>query len=207
VAHAYLAYVIWGSRSEKSLASARASAQRALSLDPNEPMAHFALGRVHVFSGEPEMAIAEMQSAIAVNPNYALAHYGLGQAYWYGAGQPDQALPHFDTALRLSPRNPLRFLPLMLKGSALNMLGRHDEAITVCRQACQFPDSGFLPRMHLAEALAEAGQKNNARAAVDSAIEIQPAFSISYLRGQFVNMHERTLESLLNSLRRAGVPE
>ena len=206
-AHAHLAYAIWGSRSAQSLASARASAQRAISLDPNEPMAHFALGRVHVFSGEPEMAIAEMQSAIAINPNYALAYYGLGQAYWYGAGQVERALPHFDTALRLSPRNPLRWLPLMLKGSTLSMLGRHDEAITVCRQACQFPNSGFLPRMHLAEALAEAGQIDDARAAVESAIEIQPEFSISYLRSQFVNMNERTLESLLDSLRKAGVPE
>jgi len=206
-AHAHLAYAIWGSRTAESLASARASAQRAVSLDPNEPMAHFALGRVHVFSGEPEMAIAEMQTAIAINPNDALAHYGLGQAYWYGAGEVERALPHFDTALRLSPRSPLRWLSLMLKGSALSMLGRHDEAITVCREACQFPDAGFLPRMHLAEALAEAGQMEEARAAVERAVEIQPDFSIAYLRGQFVNMHDRTLKSLLNSLRKAGVPE
>jgi hypothetical protein len=95
----------------------------------------------------------------------------------------------------------------MLKGSTLSMLGRHDEAITVCRQACQFPDAGFLPRMHLAEALAEAGQKDDARAAVESVIEIQPAFSISFLRSLFVNMHERTLTSLFDSLRKAGVPE
>ena len=43
-------------------------------------MAHFALGRVHIFAGETEMAIGEMQIAIAINPNFALGHQGLGWA-------------------------------------------------------------------------------------------------------------------------------
>ncbi len=191
----------------KAIASARVSAEQAVSLDPNEPVARFSLGRVYVFAGEIEMAIGETQTAIAINSNFAWGHYGLAFAYHYGTDQMEQALPHFDAALRLSPRDPWRWRTLMGKGMALRVLGRHDEAVAKCRQACQFPDTGFLPYMLLAAALAEAGQKSEAHAAVEKAMQLQPAFSIGFLRSQFVGMHETPLKSLLDSLRKAGVPE
>jgi adenylate cyclase len=214
-AHAHLAYALWASRSlasgyaeaVKIAVPARASAEQAILLDPNEPIAHLALGRLHIFAGEIEMGIAENRTAIAINPNFARSHFGLGYAYYYGAGQAEQALPHFDTALRLSPHSPLRWVTLMLKGSALRELGRHDEAIAHCRQACQIPDSGFLPHMHLAAALAEAGQNSEAQVAVEKAMQLQPALSISLIRSQFVGMHETTSKSWFDSLRKAGVPE
>ncbi len=214
MAHAHLAYALCGlgpfgyaEDTAKVAASARVAAEKAVSLDPNEPIAHCALGRLHIFAGEIEMAIGEMQTAIAVNPNFAGGHYGLGFAYHYGAGQSEKSLPHFDTALRLSPRDPLRWLTLTIKGSALRVLGRHDEAIAHCRQACQLPDSGFLPHMHIATALAEAGQKSEAQAAVEKAMQLEPALSISFMRSRNVGQHETTLKSLLDGLRKAGVPE
>jgi tetratricopeptide (TPR) repeat protein len=214
VPHAYLAIahcssVFQGDAEDraKALASVRASAHQAISLDPNEPMAQFALGRLHIFTGEIEMAIGEMQTAVANNPNLAQGYYGLGFAYYYGAGQAEQALPHLDAALRLSPRDPWRWSFLMIKGSALRILGRHDEAIACCRQACQIPGSGFLPHMTLAAALAEAGQKSEAQAAVENAMQLQPMLSISFVCSNLVGMHKTTLKSLLDSLRKAGVPE
>ncbi len=162
---------------------------------------------MHIFAGEIEMAIGEMQTATAINPNFAWGHYGLGYAYYYSAGQAEQALPHLDTALRLSPREPSRWVTLMLKGSALRFLGRHEEAIAHCRQACQIPDSGFRPHMHLAAALAEAGQKSEAQAAVEKAMQLEPALSIGFIRSHFFGMHETILQSVLVSLRKAGVPE
>ncbi len=190
-----------------AVASGRAAAEQAVSLDPNEPMAHYALERLHIFAGEIEMAIGEMQTAIAMNPNFARGHYGLGWVYSYGAGRSEQALPYLDTALRLSPRDPLRYLTLMVKGSALRVLGRHDEAIAHCRQACQFPGIPFLPHMNLAAALAEGGKKSEARAALEEASQLQPALSIGFIRGNFVGAHETYLKSLLDSLRKAGLPE
>ena len=215
-AHAHLAYAIWASRSvtlghaensARSAALARAAAERAISLDPNEPMAHFALGRLQGYTGEAEMAISEMRTAIAINPNFDRGHHGLGWAYYYAAGQVEEALPHLDTAVRLSPRSPLRWLPLMIKGSALSILNLHDEAIAYCRQACQLPDSGFLPYTRLAAALAEAGQRGEARRVVEKAMLLQPALSISFLRNQFTSMHKATSKSLFVGLRKAGVPE
>ncbi len=107
----------------------------------------------------------------------------------------------------MSPRDPLRWATLMLKGSALRFLGRHDEAIAQCRQACQFPDAGFLPYMLLAAALAKAGQKSEAQAAVKKAMQLQPALSIGYIQSRRPGMHETRLKRVLDSLRKAGLPE
>jgi len=214
LAHAHLGYALWTSvlygyaeDTTEAIALARAAAHRAVSFDPNEPMARFVLGRLNITTGEAEAAIGEMQAAIAINPNFFLGHYGLGHAYCTGAGQAERALPHFDAALRLSPRDPLRRLPLMLKGAALRQLGRHDEAITFCRQACQIPDAGFLPHMHLAASLAEAGRRREAEAEVKKAKSLQPTISLSFIRSNFVGSHETYLNSLCDSLRKAGLLE
>jgi hypothetical protein len=61
--------------------------------------------------------------------------------------------------------------------------------------------------MHLAAALAEAGQKSEAQAAIENATQLQPALSIGFLRSLYVGIHETPLKSLLDSLRKAGVPE
>ncbi len=213
-AHAHLALalcrsVLVGFTEDKAeaLASAEAAAKQAVSLDPNEPVAHLALGRLHIFAGEFEMGVGEMQTAIAINPNFAQGYFGLGMAYHYGAGQAEQALPHLDAALKLSPRDPMRWTTLMFKGWVLLALGRHDEAIVHCRQACQFPNITFLPYMLLATALAEGGQISEAHAAVKKATQLEPALSISFIRSNFVGALETVLKSLFDSLRKAGVPE
>ena len=60
-AHAYLAYTFWVSilvgyveDKTRDAALARASAERAITLDRNDPIAHLALGRVHIETGEIE---------------------------------------------------------------------------------------------------------------------------------------------------------
>ena len=153
------------------------------------------------------MGIVDNQTAIAINPNFARGHMGLGWAYFYGAGQWEQSLPHFDTALRLSPRDPMRWAAYHIKGLALCCLGRHDEAISHGRHACRFPDAGFLANMQLAAALAEAGQKSEVRAALDKAMLLEPSLSTDFISNHFIGMHEATLKSILDSLRKAGVPE
>ena len=152
------------------------------------------------------MAIGEMQTAIALNPNFAWGHYGLGFAYHTGAGQVEQALSHYDTALRLSPRDPMRWTMLMMKGSALRFLGRHDEAIAHGRQACQFPDSGPMPHLLLAASLAEAGQISAAQTAIEKARQLEPSISLGYVLSRSTGEHESIMKSLFASLRKAGLP-
>jgi hypothetical protein len=61
--------------------------------------------------------------------------------------------------------------------------------------------------LHLAAALAEAGRKSEAQVAIAKTMQLQPTLSFSFIRGSFVGAHETFLTSLLESLRKAGVPE
>ena len=152
-----------------------------------------------------------MKTAILINPNFVWGHFSLGFAYHYGAGRAKKALPHVDAALRLSPRDPWRWRELMIKGMALRHLGRHEDALAKCRLACQFPNPGFLPQLHLAAALAEAGNREEAALALAlalaKALEIQPALSLGYLREQFSSMNGEAWASFAESLRKAGLAE
>ncbi len=214
VAYGHLAFALSYSISagyaedvQEASARAVAAAKSAISLDPTDPFARYALARENVHLGDVEMGIDEMQTVVASNPNLAVGQLGLAWAYHYGAGEPEQALSFYDAALRLSPRDPLRWAMLMLKGSALRFLGRHEEAIAHCRQACQLPDPGFQAYMHLGACLAEAGKTTEAQSPIQRAIQLQPALSLGFIRSRFVNMHETMLASLLDSLKKAGLSD
>ncbi|HEY0672560.1 MAG TPA: BTAD domain-containing putative transcriptional regulator [Longimicrobiales bacterium] len=90
-----------------AFAQARASAERALSIDPNSAEAHNALGAV-LFNYEwdwPE-AEAEFQQAIRLSPGYGLAHH------WYSlllhcSGRRREALQAIMRAREVDPLSPV----------------------------------------------------------------------------------------------------
>ena len=206
-AHAHLAYAHWSSLvfgfaddREAALAKARAAAEHALTLDPNEPMGHYAMGRVHIAAGDISMAMNEMRSAVAINANFGFGHFGIGFVYHYAEGKSEEALPYFEIALRLSPRDPGRWTLLTIMSAALRRTGRYEEAVVVGREACQFSEIGYMPFSHLAAGLACVGQDNEARQALEKALQIEPKLSTNLLRERFVGMHENTLKNICDGL-------
>lgn len=90
-----------------AFAQARASAERALAIDPNSAEAHNALGAV-LFNYEWNWAEAEAEfkQAIRLSPGYALAHH------WYSlllhcAGRPREALHAIMRAREVDPLSPV----------------------------------------------------------------------------------------------------
>jgi hypothetical protein len=61
--------------------------------------------------------------------------------------------------------------------------------------------------MNLAAALADAGRDREARTAAERAKQINVDFSIGFVRNRFFGMQKTLLQSLLDSLRKAGVSE
>lgn len=95
----------------------------------------------------------------------------------------------------------------MLKGSALRHLGRYDEAINYCREACQVPDCGYMPYLHFSAALGAAGRIEEAKLTVDKVVELQPGITINEVRQRFIGMHEKQWNKLRDGLQKAGIPE
>ena len=100
------------------------------------------LGIASMFRGEGDVSIPEIETAIELNPNFARAFVWLGFAHkWCRGDTPEIEVECYDTALRLSPRDPMRWFCLMHKGSALRMLRRHDEAVALDRKSTRLNSS------------------------------------------------------------------
>jgi len=103
----------WEEREDK-FPFAASCAEKALSLDPDEPWAHFAIGFVCIWDKRPDQAIVEGQKSIQLNPNFAMGYYLLALASAYG-GNGDDALRYSEKAAQFGPRD------LLAKSSAGSM--------------------------------------------------------------------------------------
>jgi TolB-like protein/Tfp pilus assembly protein PilF len=213
-AYAYLAFLhyiaaLHGFEEDnaKMLAEGRALGDKAVTLDRNDSVAHFALARILTMQGDTSTAIAESKTAISLNPNCSHSHHSLGWALYWGNADAETALVHFDTALRLNPRDPLRWITLMMKGASLRLLKRYDEAIEWGRAACQYSEANFLPPLHLAATCGQAGRMVEARAATTKALELRPELTITFMRKRYATLHSAMGEPFFDGLRKAGLPE
>ena len=101
-------YVGWtGPGHDRDLASALA--MRAIYLDEADPWAHLALGVLAISLKKTNQAIQRFKDALELNPNFATAEGFVGFALALD-GRSDEALEHFDKALRFSPRDPFNSL-------------------------------------------------------------------------------------------------
>src|SRR3546814_9290793 len=94
-------------------------------MNPNKPLAHWALGRVHLLRGEMDASIAELGAATALNPSFAVGQYTLGFALMQ-AGDTVRAIEMADKARRLSPYDPMSFAMIGVRGFRL-ALDRSEE--------------------------------------------------------------------------------
>jgi TolB-like protein/class 3 adenylate cyclase len=183
--------------------SAVALATRAAELDDNDPWAHLALGYADFLNRRTDHAAEEFRRALEINPNFAAAHGYLGTALACD-GQTDQAVVHTELALRLSPHDPQNAIFLVGLAVAHYLAGRFAEAIGCARKAVQ-QRSGWPPgyRIYCAS-LAQAGQLDEARAALNRLKELQPDISIAWIE-QNVPYQPGPRAKLLEGMREAGL--
>ena len=191
-----------------ALDEAREYGVLAITRDPNDAVAHLGLGIASMFRGEGDVAIPEIETAIEINPNFARAFVWLGFAHkWCRGDTPEIEVQNYDMALRLSPRDPMRWFCLMHKGSALRVLGRLEEAVELCQRARRLPGGGFLPLIHLAVALVHAGRTEEAHEVTGEIQRQRPELTLTLVRQMLSTICPLTLEPFLFGLRAAGLPE
>ena len=164
-AHTRAAVSRWSTSRSGSLQLARAAGERAVALDPRSADAHYVLGFAIRAQGDIDGALAENETAVTLNPNHAPGHAGIGIC-WIMRGRPREALPYFDHAFRLSPRDPLRAGWHTWVGVAHMMLGDDRKALEQSkRSAAANPKSAGAFTLQAA-ALALLGREVEARAAL-----------------------------------------
>lgn len=213
-AYAYMSYchyaaVImgWTDDPETFLSIGMDSAKKALALDPREAVAYFALGRIHMLRGEHDASIAALEEAIELNPNAFFAYHGLGMVLVL-AGRIEEALDISIKGECISPRDPMLWASIAVRALGCILLEQYDEAVAYSDRTYQFPaPSGYWPHATKAAALAQLGNIDEAKSSLQLAVEEKPDLSITYLKKTLPTKYEGGLETYLNGLRKAGLPE
>jgi TolB-like protein len=187
--------------------AAEAAATKALSLAPDNALAHMALGCTEICTNRVAEGIAECERALHLNRNLADAHATIGVAKIF-IGRAAETEPHVREALRLSPRDSNAFRWLHCVGVAKLMLGTDPEAVVWLRKSLEANRNYPLVHFHLGAALMFLEQPDEARAAIQEGLTLDPAFTIHRMRRLSNHPTYRAGgKRIREGMRMAGVPE
>jgi TolB-like protein/Tfp pilus assembly protein PilF len=191
------------------LASAEATAIKALSLAPNHAWAHLVLGSFYNTVNRGADAIAEFERALMLDRNLVYAHSLIGMAKT-ALGRAEEAESHYLEALRLSPRDVAAHHWMSSAGTSKLHLARDEEAAVWFRRAIEANRNFAFTHLSLAAALAHLGRTDAARAAGKSGLSLEPGFTIGRFRAGARSNNPLYLcgrERIYEGMRRAGIPE
>ena len=194
---------------DESIELAYKAAKNALALDDKDPAAYFALGRVCMMQGKHDDSVAELSRAVELSQSFALAHHGLGFALVL-SGRIEEGAKELDKAIRLSPRDPVLWGTMCFRSIASNLLHEYGEAADWARRVLIEPRSaegGYWPYAVLASALGNLDQFKEASEAVSEALQRKSDLSLTYLKTTLPTKHSDGLDTYLDGLRKAGLPD
>jgi Flp pilus assembly protein TadD len=141
----------------------------ALKLDAGNPDAHVGLGRALEGMGNTEEARRHYLTALEIHPGMVQANYILGNLAIGQPGKLDEAVAHYEAAVRGDPAFAEAHANL---GAALLGQGRVEMAIEHERAATQLEPTLVPAWVHLGRALAAKGRKQEAAVAFKAALQL-----------------------------------
>jgi TolB-like protein/Flp pilus assembly protein TadD len=191
---------------EENRENAIGPARRAVTLDAEDAGAHCTLGRIRYLRREYPPAISELKTALELNPSLALAHYGLGAALVF-SGKSDDAVPHLESAIRLSPHDPAMGSFLVRIADARYFMADCEGAATFALRALGQPNFQWSRYAVLIAALGQLGRQDEARRYLAEVTRERPDFSIEFVRNTHLFGVPELMAHYCEGLRKATVPE
>jgi tetratricopeptide (TPR) repeat protein len=143
---------------------AEASFERAVELDPSDPVAHRMLGHVRSQMGRHADGLAAMSRARQLDP-FSAVNYALGSQVAFQARRYEEAL---DLARQATVIDPNFWIGYMVVGQACERLGRIDDALRALGQSARLSAGNSKPVSLEAYVLADAGRTAEAAARLES---------------------------------------
>jgi TolB-like protein/class 3 adenylate cyclase len=194
----------WSSSKQASIESGIELARRAIEMDPDEPQGYQTLGNLYALTGQGERAIELRRKAAELAPNDLVAVAGLATRL-KDFGREQEAVKWFEQAMRLSPKHPW-WVPHAY-GVTLHLVGRKTEAVQSLQKAIALNPEHVLPRAFLAAVFADLGRIDDARAAANEVVRLDPKFSVNRLmRSHTFNDPERDAK-FKHLMKGAGLPD
>jgi adenylate cyclase len=152
------------------------------------------------FEKDLDRAKSEIDLALSLNPSLALAHNLRGSNRTY-SGQPLEAIPEIEQAMRLDPASSPHFLHFL--GMAYLLAGKYETAATLLRQRIVLVPRTDFSRALLASALGHLGEFEEARRVWEELKEINPNYAFAEHVGRQPFRREEDVERIADGLRKA----
>lgn len=144
-------------------------AQKAVSLDPKLPLAHFLLGELNLYHSRIPEAVSEFQKELQLNPGYAPAYYKLADAY--------SRIEKYDDAEKLLQRSiwldSTSTGPYILMGKVLEKKGEAELAVRTLQRALAMDPNNPMPHHLLGQAYRDLGRSEDAERELKLAAQLE----------------------------------
>jgi adenylate cyclase len=200
----------WSASLQPEQSQAEQLLDEAIESDPSS-MAHAVKGFLRRTQNRLSEARAEFETAIAFDRNNAFAFRQLGTVELFSA-EPDAAITHTMTSMRLSPYDPNTGVSYWVLGTSHLFLGDINKGIELLRRATVLNPQLFFPYLSLAGALGLSNRHHEAETAIANALKLNPEVNtISRMRRQWPwgnpDYWDRLENTVETGLRRAGFPD
>jgi adenylate cyclase len=190
---------------EESLAASERNVRRALALDDKDALARFTLGRLYTLKGEYETAMQEFELGATLNPGFAQIYHGMGFALAFG-GRPEDSIPYFEKAIRLSPHDPHLTSFMAVRAYAYLTLHKYDQATESADGAIRQPNAMEWPHIFRTSALGHLSSPR-AEASLRELLAHTPCLTCERVRQLLYYVRWREdLDHCIEGLAKAGLP-
>jgi len=191
---------------QSALAAVRFAAERSIELDPLDPYANAAMGRLHILTGSPDDGLVWLDRSVELSPNYAKGHYS--RAYLQVIRcQTVETRAGIDMAIGLSPLDPLLSPMRTMKALSFGIEGDYATAADLAVLAARTATTHFRIVM-AAVALCQLDGRTEAAARWARVVrEVQPDPSITQYLKSMPYSDADFRNRFCSALRAAGFPD
>lgn len=199
---------IWGDWTEsrdQDLQQAAQLARRATQVDPYEPLGYVVLGVAYFLDSRYDQAVPLLRKAKELNPNDDHITHALGYVLAYSGISPETGIKLLEQVQQLDPYYP----EVILRDLAQAYLfGHHyEDALAALSQVARRHRPSYW--LYKAANHAQLGQHDEAHAAIEAALRLQPDLSLQRAidRRLKMGLGPENAALLCEAWRKAGLPE
>jgi adenylate cyclase len=195
----------WSQTPAEDLRSAMAASEQALAINPHNPVAVSAKGRIFLAQKNFAAALEAFEYAIELNPSHPDYRQSAGMAKIV-LGRAEEALESLNEAIRLSPRDLQIADYYLLMGVAYWELERYPEALDWLERSKAQNSRIEATKFLLASTYLRMGEQEKANAAVWDALQTNPDWTTKLVEASYP-LRSASLAALVDDLRKAGLPD
>jgi len=201
--HFQNAFLGYSNNIDQSAQLAQQFAAQCLERDPTDPFGNLTMGRAFLLRGDLDGGLSWLDRANRLNPNYAQAKYSRA---WTESllGQTTPSQCDVDTALALSPLDPLLYGMLAVRAFSHIVLDQPAEAAAWAERAARAPSAHVLFELIAVAAHGLNGNRALAKIWADSARARAPAVTITDFLRAFPFRETRVRKTFSDVLQKFG---